>query len=64
MATAYFPTAIKKYRYGSGPIPFRGVDWKYFDLPKIQDLIERCLEIDPAKRINVKDALNHEWFEF
>ena len=63
MATAYFPTAIKNYKYGNGPIPFRAVYWKYFDLPKIKDLIERCLEMNPQKRITCKEALNHEWFE-
>ena len=28
LATAYNPTAVKNYRYGSGPIPFRNVDWR------------------------------------
>ena len=28
LATAYKPTAVKNYRYGSGPIPFRNVDWR------------------------------------
>lgn len=63
MSVAYFPTAIKQYRYGSGPIPFRTQDWKLFDFPKLKNLIEGCLEINPEKRFTVKDALNHEWFE-
>ena len=63
MAVAYFPTAIKQYRYGSGPIPFRIHDWKFFDFPKLKNLIEGCLEINPEQRITVRDALNHEWFE-
>jgi len=28
VATAYKPTAVKKYKYGSGPIPFVNVDWR------------------------------------
>ena len=28
MTTAYKPTAMKNYRYGSGPIPYRNVDWR------------------------------------
>jgi len=28
MAVAYKPTVVQSYRYGSGPIPFRRVDWK------------------------------------
>ena len=28
LATAYKPTAMKNYKYGSGPIPFRNVDWR------------------------------------
>ena len=28
LSTAYKPTAVKNYRYGSGPIPFRNVDWR------------------------------------
>lgn len=28
LATAYKPTAVKNYKYGSGPIPFRNVDWR------------------------------------
>jgi calcium-dependent protein kinase len=64
MAVAYFPTAIKKYTYGSGPIPFRQADWKEFEAGElIQDLIERCLQMDPDKRITAEEALNHPWFD-
>ena len=28
MAAAYKPTAVRNYKYGSGPIPFRNVDWR------------------------------------
>ena len=28
MTTAYKPTAVKNFKYGSGPIPFRNVDWR------------------------------------
>lgn len=64
MATAYFPTDIRQYKYGSGPLPFRKQDWKDLEFDKIKNLIEGCLKIDPTKRITARDALNHEWFEF
>jgi serine/threonine protein kinase len=64
MAVAYFPTAIKKYTYGSGPIPFREYDWKFFEGKLlIQDLIQQCLIMDPSKRITAEEALNHPWFD-
>lgn len=63
MAVAYLPTAIKQYKYGSGPIPFRKQDWSDFDYDKLKNLIEGCLEYDPEKRLTAEDALNHEWFE-
>ncbi len=28
-----------------------------------KDLIDKFLTINPEERINVKDALNHKWFE-
>ncbi len=31
MCTAYKPTAIKKYQYGSGPIPYVPRDWRKLD---------------------------------
>ena len=31
--------------------------------PEIKNLIDACLEKDPAKRISAKDALNHPWFD-
>lgn len=63
MAVAYFPTAIKQYKYGSGPIPFRVQDWKDFEFQKLKNLIEGCLQMDPTQRFSARDALNHEWFE-
>lgn len=74
MAVAYLPTAIKDYRYGkfqllknifkgTGPIPFRKVDWKNFDFVNLKNLIDSCMESDPAKRISAEDALNHVWFD-
>ena len=61
MATAYKPTAVKNFKYGSGPIPFRNVDWRKRDR-ELQNLISGCLEVDPTKRISAYDALNHPWF--
>lgn len=63
MAVAYLPTAIKHYKYGSGPIPFRACDWSDYDYEKLKDLIECCLQIDPSKRISAADAINHPWFD-
>lgn len=62
MAVAYLPTALKGYKYGSGPIPFRVCDWADFDLEIIRDLIVRCLDINPENRITAKQALEHDWF--
>lgn len=63
MAVAYFPTAIKQYKYGKGPLPFRAVDWKGYDFDKVKDLIEKCLQVEPANRISAVEALNHPWFD-
>ena len=73
MCTAYKPTKLSNYRYGklqiiwlfkmtylwilgSGPIPFRDRDWRKHN-KHIQDLISKCLEINPDKRITSADAL-------
>ena len=61
LATAYKPTAVKNYRYGSGPIPFRNVDWRKRN-KTLQDLIEQCLKMEPGERITPEDALQHNWF--
>ena len=45
---------------GSGPIPFPKRDWKAIS-PQAQDLISRCLVIDPSKRITTAEALMHPW---
>jgi serine/threonine protein kinase len=63
MAVAYLPTAVKKYRYGTGPIPYRAADWADYEFNQLKDLIDSCLQINPAKRISVEDALNHPWFD-
>jgi len=62
MTTAYKPTAMKNYRYGSGPIPYRNIDWRKHS-KQLQDLINSCLEVDPTKRITAQEALMHPWFE-
>jgi serine/threonine protein kinase len=56
MCTAYKPTKLLNYRYGSGPIPFRDRDWRKHN-HFIKDLIVRCLETDPNKRIQSDEAL-------
>jgi len=61
MCTAYRPTVLKNYRYGSGPIPFRERDWRKLDHKGaiVQDLITKCLEFDPSKRILPSEAIQH-----
>ena len=61
LSTAYKPTAVRNYKYGSGPIPFRNVDWRNRN-KQLQDLIESCLSTDPGKRLSAADALQHPWF--
>ena len=63
MAVAYFPSDIKKYQYGSGPIPFREKDWNSFTFFEIKDLIERCLQYNSEDRISAEKALKHTWFD-
>lgn len=46
MAVAYKPTQLQNYKYGSGPIPYRRVDWRKIS-PNLQDLINQCLVMDP-----------------
>jgi len=63
MAVAYRPTAIKNYKYGTGPIPFLQSHWKKFDFINLRNLIENCLKIDPKERISAEQAMNHPWFK-
>jgi hypothetical protein len=45
MCVAYKPTQVKKYKYGTGPIPYVKRDWKKLSEggEPIQDLINNCL---------------------
>ena len=63
MAVAYFPTNLRNYKYGSGPIPYREKDWKELDFANARDLIDACLMIKPEERITVDEALAHPWFD-
>jgi serine/threonine protein kinase len=45
---------------GSGPIPFRKRDWRKLS-PTVQELIQKCLEMDPVERITSEEALLHDW---
>lgn len=62
MCTAYKPTKLCNYRYGSGPIPFRDRDWRKHN-KFVKDLIVQCLETDPVKRIQSFEAIQHPWFQ-
>jgi len=62
MAVAYKPTQITGYKYGSGPIPFRKVDWRKRS-PELQYLIVQMLNTNPAERISAEEALLHPWFK-
>eukprot|EP00347_Sterkiella_histriomuscorum_P022527 403338154 len=62
MAAAYKPTQYQNYRYGSGPIPFRRLDWRNRG-KHLQDLIQQCLEFNPSKRLTAQEALQHPFFE-
>lgn len=61
LMAAYKPTKLQNFRYGSGPVPFRDRDWKK-QSPQAMDFIRQCLEVDPAERLTVDDALQHPWF--
>jgi serine/threonine protein kinase len=62
MSVGYKPTAIKKYKYGDGPIPFHRGGWEERS-PEVQDLTRKMLEFDPEKRISAREALEHLWFQ-
>jgi calcium/calmodulin-dependent protein kinase I len=65
LCVAYLPTAVRGYRYDSGPIPFRARDWRHLDEQGsiAQDLILKCLNLDPTQRISATEALNHGFFK-
>ena len=49
LATSYKPTQVNKFKYGD-PIPFVKRDWRKHH-QSLQDLITKCLQIDPKQRI-------------
>ncbi|CAI2369647.1 unnamed protein product [Moneuplotes crassus] len=61
LAVAYKPTQLKNFAYSSGDIPFRRYDWKRKS-PLLQDLILKCMDYNPEKRISAEEALQHPWF--
>ncbi len=65
MSAGYLPTALNRYKYGSGgPIPFFDAHWKDFQNGGlIKDLIIKCLKLEPGERISAVKALEHPWFK-
>ena len=60
MCVAYKPTMVNNYKYNSGePIPFFVRDWRKLENKGeiVQDLIKKCLVIDPTKRLTASEAL-------
>lgn len=45
-----------------GQYSFDKENWKYISA-QAKDLISKMIEIDPKKRLSVKDAMLHPWFE-
>ena len=43
------------------PPPYKGNIWKKIS-KEAKNFVERLLEKDPEKRMNIKEALRHEWF--
>ena len=46
----------------SEPPPYKGSIWTKIS-PEARDFIDRLLQKNPAKRMNIKEALEHEWFK-
>ena len=46
----------------SEPPPYKGSIWTKIS-PEAKDFIDRLLQKNPAKRMNIKEALEHEWFK-
>ena len=61
MSVAYTPTQIAGYKYGSGDIPFRKIDWRKRS-ENLKDFITKILEYDAEKRLSAKECLKHPWF--
>ncbi len=61
MSVAYKPTILGNYKYGSGPVPFRKIDWRKRS-PQLQDLVSKLLEFKSEDRISAEEALDHPWF--
>ena len=61
MCVAYLPTQVKNYKYGEGDLPYRPRDWRHLREKGaiVQDLINKCLAINPEERISAKEALEH-----
>jgi len=50
MATAYKPTDVKNYKYGSGAIPYVPRDWRKQN-KHIKTIIDGCLTMNPEERM-------------
>ena len=56
LGVAYKPTCYRDFKYGVGPIPFNKREFKKFvnNGAQVQDLIEKCLIINPKERITTE----------
>jgi calcium/calmodulin-dependent protein kinase I len=64
LVVGYFPKQIKNWKPGQ-PVPFNVRCWRPYKGKEegIKDLIQRCLELDPAARITIEEAIRHPWLK-
>jgi serine/threonine protein kinase len=56
LVVGYFPKALN-WSFGK-PVPFNRRCWRKYKDGKIQEVIKRCLEHNPADRISAKEAID------
>ena len=62
MAVAYFPSMLRQYSKTEGKeILYHDRDWSRFS-PALREVVEGCLQLDPANRLTSKQLKDHPWF--